>query len=378
MKIALVGPVYPFRGGIAHYTTRLHQTLVDEQHELLLVSFRRQYPKWLFPGSSDQDPSDQAMRVAGANYWLDSLNPWSWWQTVCRLRAFGPDLLILQWWTTFWALIWVVLVRGVRWGRPTRVVFICHNVVPHEAKRWERWISRWVLAQVDGWVVHTDAERTRLHALLPHSVPQVTPHPVYDIFVGDTLSQTEARARLDLPNQGPLLLFFGMVRGYKGLDDLLEAMPRVLAAQPDTRLVVAGDFWGHYLTYTRRVTELKLAHAVILHDRYIPNEEVPLYFAAADVVVAPYRRATGSGVIQTARGLGKPVVGTDVVIPAPEQAATWYGRVAPPCDPPALAAAIVDFLQSPPAAPPLLGSGGSWHALTTAVLAAAQTSKPGA
>jgi glycosyltransferase involved in cell wall biosynthesis len=152
-------------------------------------------------------------------------------------------------------------------------------------------------------------------------------------------------------------------------------MPQVVAARPDVRLVVAGDFWGHYLTYARRVVELRLGHHVILHDHYIPNEQVPVYFAAADVVVAPYRRATGSGVVQTAAGLGKPVIGTEVVVPTPEEAAAWYGRIVPPCDPSALAAAIVDFLQSPPLPPPARAAGGSWHDLTAALMRAAQPVK---
>ncbi len=321
MKIALVGPVYPFRGGIAHYTTHLYHTLIEEQHELLLVSFRRQYPDWLFPGSSDQDPSRRAMHISAARYWLDSMNPWTWWQTARRLREFAPDLLILQWWTTFWALIWVILARAVRMGRRARVVIICHNVVPHDAKRWERWISRWVLGQATGWIVQTEEERVRLVELLPGCTPQLAPHPINDMFVGDSIAQPEARARLQLAADGPLLLFFGMVRAYKGLDDLLDAMPQVVAALPAVRLVVAGDFWGHYLTYARRVAELGLGGVVTLHDQYIPNEDVPVYFAAADLVVAPYRRASGSAVIQTARGLSKPVVGTDVVAPTEEQAA---------------------------------------------------------
>jgi glycosyltransferase involved in cell wall biosynthesis len=381
MKIALVGPVYPFRGGIAHYTTRLHQALLDDAHELLLVSFRRQYPAWLFPGSSDHDPSAQALHVADAHDWLDSLNPWTWWTTARRLRAFGPDILVLQWWTTFWALIWVILAHAVRMGRATRVVILCHNVLPHDAQRWERWVSRWVLGQADGWVVHTDEERARLMALLPGCHPQVAPHPVYDIFVGDRHTQQAARDRLQLAPDGPLLLFFGMVRAYKGLDDLLDALPQVAAALPTVRLVVAGDFWGSYATYAQRVAQLGLAHRVTLHDAYIPNEKVPLYFDAADLVIAPYRRATGSGVIQTARGLGKPVIATEVVAPTAADAAAWYGRLVPPQQPAALAAAIVDFLHAPQgsapastpsAAPASSVPDSSWQALTAALLAAAQ------
>lgn len=378
MKIALVGPTYPFRGGIAHYTTRLHQALVDEGHDLLTVTFRRQYPAWLFPGSSDRDASRHTLPLPDAKPWLDSLNPLTWQRTARALAAAAPDLLVLQWWTTFWAAIWVTLARRVRDTGATRVVFLCHNVLPHDAKPWERRISRWVLAHGDGWVVHTEAERARLVTLLPGCAPQVAAHPLYDIFPTTPLPQAEARRQLGLPVDGPLLLFFGMVRAYKGLDDLLAALPAVLAAQPGARLLVAGDFWGQYPAYACRVAELGLEYAVTLHNRYIPNEEVATYFAAADALVAPYRRATGSGVVQTATALGTPVIGSDAVLDA--LSAGEHGRVVPACDPAALAAALIDFLQTPrlrlQTAQTAATVAASWRTLIGALMAAAGAAEP--
>ncbi len=372
MKIALVGPTYPFRGGIAHYTTRLAQALGEEGHELLLITFRRQYPAWLFPGSSDRDTSRHILRSVDAKPWLDSLNPLTWRRTAQALAAAAPEMLVLQWWTTFWALIWGILARSVRGNGKTRVVFLCHNVLPHDAKPWERRISRWVLGQGTGWVVHTAAEAARLQALLPGCAPQVAPHPLYDIFPAAPLAQADARRRLGLPVDGPLLLFFGMVRAYKGLDDLLAALPAVLAAHPATRLLVAGDFWGQYETVARRVAELGLQDAVTLHNRYIPNEEVATYFAAADALVAPYRRATGSGVVQTATALGTPVIASDALLGAARPGTA--DRIVPAQDPSALAAALIEFLHTPRRAeaqpPPAEAVAASWRALTAALVAA--------
>jgi glycosyltransferase involved in cell wall biosynthesis len=380
VKIALVGPVYPYRGGIAHYTAQLYAALAAARHDLWLTTFRRQYPQWLFPGKSDRDPSDRGFQVAAAHTSLDSLNPLTWLWTLRELRAFGPDVLILQWWTTFWSPIWLVLAWGVRWRRATRLVFLCHNVVPHDAKRWERWLSRLVLAQGDGWVVHTEEERARLTALLPHARPEVAAHPVYDIF--DTAASdpaasdpAAARARLGLSPEGVWLLFFGMVRPYKGLDDLLAALPQVIAAQPEVRLLVAGDFWGLYAATVARVAALGLSESVILRDGYIANEDVPFYFAAADALVAPYRRATGSGVVQTARGLGLPVIGTDAALPA--QARVAGDQVAATGNPDELAAAILAFVRGerPSRVPSGPSATETWQALIAALLRAGKGSR---
>ncbi|HXF64877.1 MAG TPA: glycosyltransferase [Caldilineaceae bacterium] len=378
MKWALVGPVYPYRGGIAHYTTRLYRTLVEREpahaEAVLLVSFRRQYPPWLFPGSDDRDPSRSPLRPQTAHYWLDSLNPLTWWTTAQRIARWQPDLLVLQWWTSFWTPVWLALLMGRRLAGGGPVAIICHNVLPHEARPWDRLAARLVLGQATGCIVHTEAEQARLAALLPTARIEVIPHPVYDHFAGPGPDATAARQALGLPASGPLLLFFGMVREYKGLDDLLAALPVARAALPDLHLVVAGDFWGNLDHYRRQAHALDVAAAVSFHDRYVPDEEVPLYFAAADLLVAPYRRATGSGVMQTARGLGTPVIATDVTLPSAAARDDWTGGFVPPNDPAALAEAIIAFFRNPSqpihrAAPQAVDA--SWTALAGALLRAA-------
>jgi glycosyltransferase involved in cell wall biosynthesis len=308
MRFALIGPVYPYRGGIAHYTTLLHQALLHEGHEVLLVSFRRQYPGWLFPGKDDRDPSQQPLSAQGAKYWLDSLNPLTWIITFVRIRRFRPQGLVLQWWTTFWAPLWITLALLNALCLRTPLTFICHNVLPHGARRWEHWATWLTLRWGCRFVVQSAAERDRLRALVRHGTIHIAPHPIYDMFADQRQPRDLARAQLSLPATARVLLFFGIVRPYKGLIDLIQALPAVRRHEPAIRLVIAGEFWEEKAHYLSLMDQGNVADIVQVDDRYIPNEEVARYFSAADLLVAPYRQQTGSGVVELARGFGLPAV----------------------------------------------------------------------
>ncbi len=341
MRIALVGPVYPYRGGIAHYTTMLCRALRERGHEVLLISFQRQYPQWLFPGRGDRDPSEKPLHAEDARYWIDSLNPLTWLATGWRIGRYRPEVVVLQWWTTFWTPAWLVLGSALRLLARRPLVFICHNVLPHEARLWDTWLARLVLGLGTRIIVQSSAERDLLSALLPDAQVAIVPHPVYDMFAAERVPRAEARRRLKLPVEGPVLLVFGIVREYKGLADVLTALPIIRERLGHVTLVVAGEFWDNKQPYLDQIKRLGIADSVVIEDRYIPNEAVALYFSAADALVAPYRRVTGSGTIQMARGFGVPVI-TTTCDGLTEEAA----RVVPPADPPALAAAIVGFFQA--------------------------------
>lgn len=348
MRLALVGPVYPFRGGIAHYTTVLYRELLKAGHEVLLISFRRQYPRWLFPGKSDRDPSAQAMTVAEARYLIDPFNPFSWLKTVREIRSYRPQGLILQWWLGFWAPVWLTLGTLVRLRRRTQLTIICHNVLPHEQHVWDRLIARSVLRLADQTVVQSTSEKDTLLALVPHSRVTVIPHPLYDMFAQDELSQGAARERLGIAPAGPVLLFFGLVREYKGLRYLIDALPAVRAAFPDVRLLVVGEFWQDKRPYEKLIGALDLSGSIVLVDRYVPNEEVPSYFRAADLVTLPYTAATQSGVLQLALGFGLPVVATRVGGLAEAVVEGEDVVLVEPRDAAALSNAILAFLVRPP------------------------------
>ncbi len=307
MRVALIGPVYPYRGGIAHYTTMLYRTLRERGHQVLMVSFRYQYPRWLFPGQSDVDPSEQPFRVEDAQYWLNSLNPLSWIWTFNRIRRYRPDVWVMQWWTTFWTPVWLTmtLLNAMAKGGP--VLFICHNVFPHESRRLDHALARLVLQRGDAFIVQSDAEKEKLEQLLVFPRIRVIPHPMYDFF-GKKLPKAKARRLLGLPETAVVLLFFGIIREYKGLKDALRALSRVHKHRGHVILIIAGEFWSDKGEYMKLIAELGLEDIVIIDDRYIPNEEVRLYFSAADALLAPYRTQTGSGVKSIARAYHVPVI----------------------------------------------------------------------
>jgi glycosyltransferase involved in cell wall biosynthesis len=343
LKLALVGPVYPYRGGIAHYTTMLYRELVARGHQVSLYSFKRQYPRWLFPGRTDRDPSVLKLDAQCA-YTLDSLNPLTWWKTARAIRAQRPDALILQWWVPFFAPMWAVLARVAR-GVGIKVLFICHNVLPHEQRPWDIKLAHWVLGLGAGFVVSSQAEKSLLLTLLPGRRVEIAPHPIYDMFADQVVPREEARQQLGLSQFEPVLLFFGLVREYKGLRYLLEAVPAIQAELGAIRLLIAGEFWRDKQTYLDQMTRLGIEQNVTIVDRYIPNEKVPIYFSAADVAVLPYTDVTQSGVVQLAFGFGLPVITTRVGGLAEVVEDEETGLLVPPGDCAALAEAVRRYFR---------------------------------
>ena len=325
----------------------LYRALREREHEVLLVSFKRQYPQWLFPGRSDKDPSKKPLKVEGARYWIDPLNPFTWLTTFWRIRRYRPDEVILQWWTTFWAPAWFVLGLLNRLFLRKPLIYICHNVLPHEVQWWDPLLTRAVLRWGTRFIVQSTEEERRLLSLLPTVQATVVSMPVFDMFASERISKEEARRRLGLPLDVPVLLFFGIVREYKGLKDLLAALPEVQARLGKVILVVAGEFWESKHPYLEMIERLGIGDSVVIEDRYILNEEVPLYFSAADVLVAPYRRVTGSAVVQMAQGFGVPVVTTRITREG-KVANNEMGLLVPPGDVRSLATAIARFFVQDP------------------------------
>ncbi|MFO7312975.1 glycosyltransferase [Rhodothermus marinus] len=340
-RLTLVGPVAPYRGGIAHFTEALGQALQARGHQVSALSFRRQYPRWLFPGRTQTEPEPVASSMPAA-YVLDPLRPWTWLQAVRRIQTQRPDLVVFQYWMPFFAPAYGTIAGSLR-RRGVPAVALVHNALPHERHVLDATLSRWFLRRCRARIVLSEAVARQLATLgLPADVQLV--HPV-DPRYGPVRSRAEARRRLGLPPDAPVLLFFGFVRRYKGLDVLLEAMPAIRTALPDVQLLVAGEFYEPADRYRARVRELGLSSCVHVHDRYIPESEVAWYFSAADLVVQPYLSATQSGVVPMAFHFERPVVVTAVGgLPevVPHEVA---GFVVPPGDPKALAEAVVRFFR---------------------------------
>lgn len=338
-RIGLLGPLHPWRGGLAQYLGLLGEAL-QEHADVRAVTFTRQYPDFLFPGSSQFDP-DAPRPGFPTEALLDSIGPWSWGRTAAALDAFAPGAVVLKWWMPFFAPAFASSVARLR-RKGTRVVLVCDNLVPHEPRFYDGFCTRWMLRESDGYLVMSDAVERDLDALKPGAPRRRVPHPFYAQFDRGRFTRASAREKLGLA--GDVALFFGYIRHYKGLDTLLEAWPRVRARRPGATLVVAGEAYEK----TDRYRALALAAgegAVRLLDRYIPDDEVEALFRAADVTVLPYRSATQSGVTHVAYALGCPVIATRVGGIAETVRDGETGLTAPPEDPEALAAAIVRFFE---------------------------------
>lgn len=363
-RVGIIGPILPFRGGIAQHTTMLLRAFRGRA-EVLAISFTRQYPKALFPGESDRDPAFADHVEPHTEYAIDSVNPLSWRAAVKRMVAWRPDVVVMPWWQVYWAPSFSYVARRLRRaGIP--VVFLCHNVTEHEAAAWKRALTRRALSRASGYVVQTRLDAEHLEELVPGAAPVLHLHPAYDQF---------PQARGALPREHALeLLFFGFVRPYKGLDLLIEAIA-LLPADLDARLTVAGEFWHGPEQTMERMAQLGISEKVELVNRYLTEEEVAEYFARADAVVLPYRSATGSGVVAIAHHYEKPVIVTrvgglpDVV----EDGVT--GFVVDPESPAALAAAIEALAESDlgcmvEAVREFKATELTWEGLADAVLAA--------
>lgn len=335
MRVALVGPTYPFRGGIAHHTTRLYYAL-KTRHTVEFVTFHRQYPRGLFPGKTDRDPSCAPAEPIATRL-LDPLNPLTWWQTASHIKGQHPDALIIPWWVAFWAPAFATIGFLVK-RAGARLIFICHNLVAHEAYVGERWLTRLALGQSDGLIIQSVEDGARASRFAPRARVQYVPHPIYgqNSAARDVASGSHA-------DRIPCLLFFGFVRSYKGLRVLLEALPLVLEQKP-MRLIVAGEFWEDRAEYERLVCALNLSQSVRLFDRYIADEDLGALFAQADLAILPYVSVTSSAVLGMVVGQGIPVVVSDIGDLGTIVRENDIGGVAAPGDHVSLARAILECL----------------------------------
>ncbi len=307
MRIAFLSPFYPYRGGIAQFSDSLFIEL-SKSNEVKAFSFKRMYPSLLFPGTSQYVLKDDLDRGIKAERVLDSVNPFSFGKTAKKILDFNPELLLLSFWMPFFAPALGGVAKRVRSkNKNIKIISILHNVIPHEKRAGDFPLTKKFLDKSDGFVVLNESSKHDLNVIKRDAKFIVHAHPLYDHY-GEKIEKSAARAKLDIPKDKKVILFFGLIRDYKGLDLLIESM----AELDDTYLLlIAGEVYGKFDKYKDLIHEKRVQNRISLHLKYIPDSELPLYFSASDICVLPYRSGTQSGIIAVSYHFGLPVIVTD-------------------------------------------------------------------
>ena len=305
----IVGPAHPLRGGIADFNEALCSALIAEGIQTSIVSFYLQYPGFLFPGKT-QTTGNQVPQTLNIQPLISSINPFSWRKAAAYIRKQRPDFVVIRYWLPFMSPALSTIARHVR-KAGIRVIAITDNVIPHEKRIGDKWLTQYFVNSCDAFIAMSTTVVEDLKKFTTNKPVAFSPHPVYDIF-GEKISKAAARKNLGLEMGEKVILFFGFIRTYKGLDLLLEAMADEQVRKRDVKLVVAGEFYGDQEKYRKLVAALGLTGRIIFHSSYIGKEEVKNFFCAADLVVQPYRSATQSGITQIAYHFERPMIVTDV------------------------------------------------------------------
>ncbi len=343
MKIVILGTSWPYRGGgIATYNERLARQFMAEGHKVEILTFTLQYPDFLFPGKTQysDEPAPADLKITRV---MNSVNPFSWWKTARLLRRINPDVMVVKFWIPLMAPCLGTIARLAR-RQGIHVVSNLDNVIPHEPHFWDKWLIRYFVRSIDHFVAMSDSVKRDCERFLPRTTKarvMLCPHPLYDNF-GQPIPQAEAQQQLGLNPDYRYLLFFGFIRDYKGLDLLMHAFADPRLRHYRVKLIVAGEFYNNAEQYAQLEKQLGLEGEIVWHTQFIPNDQVRIYFSAADLIVQPYKTATQSGVTQVAYHFSKPMLVTNVgglaeIVP--------HGKVGyvTPVDAKAVADALVDF-----------------------------------
>lgn len=307
MRIIVIGPTAPYKGGISHYNTLLCKTL-SKRHKIELISWKRRYPKFLYP--AEQLDNESKKRISSdARFILDCLNPLTWLKVFFIIKNKKPDLLIFHWVSPFHSPVFTTISFLTKHFTNTKIMLICHNVLPHEIRFLDKFLTQIFFNNADYFVVHSKEDLGNLRNLRNNAKVKLGFHATYSVFDIKKYNVKDVKNELGLKDK--VILFFGFVRKYKGLEYLIKAMPLILK-KIDLDLLIVGEFWNDKKEYTSLIDSLGVNKNIKIIDRYVPNEEVSKYFSVADIVVLPYLSATQSGIVQIAFGVKKPVITTSV------------------------------------------------------------------
>jgi len=310
MKIAIIGTVYPYRGGLASYNERLAEELMEKGFDVTIYTFSLQYPSFLFPGKTQysEDKGPENLHIVQI---INSINPFNWISTGNRIKKTKPDLVIIKFWIPFMGACFGTILRRIKSNKFTKVVSIVDNLIPHESRIGDKTLTNYFMKPVDVFIAMSKNVLTEIESLDKSKPKMLSPHPLFDNF-GDSVSKEEAYQKLGLSLEFRHILFFGLIRDYKGLDLLIEAFADERFRNQKIKLIIAGEYYSDKIKYTKLIEQHHLVEEIIEADKFILNSDVKYYFSAADVVVQPYKSATQSGVTQIAYHFNKPMIVTDV------------------------------------------------------------------
>lgn len=307
----MIGPGHPLRGGLATFNQRLAREFLSQGHDCIIYSFSLQYPSILFPGTSQftDEPAPQDLKILPA---INSINPFNWLSVGRKIRKEKYDIVFVRFWIPFMGPALGTILKQIRKNRFTKIICIADNIIPHEQRPLDKQLTKYFLKNCDGFIVMSEKVLGDLRQFEPSKPAVLVPHPLFDNF-GQPVSKAEARKHLGIPVSDKLILFFGFIRHYKGLDLLFQALALLNQnGNQKIKLLVAGEFYEDEKHYTGLINQLGISPDLYLHNHFIQDSEVKYYLSAADVVVQPYRDATQSGVTPLAYYFEKPTIVTDV------------------------------------------------------------------
>lgn len=308
--IKIIGPAYPYRGGLANYNERLAREFIAHGHQVSIETFTLQYPNILFPGKS-QYVDGAAPNDLEITRTVNSVNPINWIRVGSRIKKEKPDILMIRYWLPFMAPALGTICRIVRSNKHTKVICLADNIIPHEKRPGDQLLTKYFMQSIEGMVAMSQSVLDDINQFNEAMPRALCPHPLYDNF-GPKTDPEEAKSLLGLDQKTNYLLFFGFIREYKGLDLLLEAFADERLKQFPVKLIVAGEFYTKPEPYLEQIKQLKLTDRVVLRTDFIPEKHVTRYFGACDMVVQPYKSATQSGVTQIGYHFEKPMLVTNV------------------------------------------------------------------
>lgn len=310
MKIIIVGSAHPYRGGLASFSERLASEFVAEGHDVEIVTFTLQYPSFLFPGKTQftDSPKPQLDIVRRIN----STNPFNWMKVGREIRDKNADMVIFCYWMSFMAPSFGKIARIVHRNGKTKCIALVHNMIPHEQNILDKILPPYFVKSMDGFIALSKSVADDINHFDKHNKPKTfSPHPIYDHY-GIRLDRNEALQQLGLDQNCRYVLFFGLVRAYKGLDLLIDAFADEKLRDSNIKLIVAGEFYQDESIYRKHISDLGIEDKIIIHNEFIPDDKVNLYFSAADIIAQTYKSATQSGVTQIAFHFEKPMLVTNV------------------------------------------------------------------